>query len=188
MGAPHCSYPQKNINKPCRHHPTPWRTLLRPWLSSRPPPWRRRPQPPPSPTGTGRYGAGGYRCPSSLFGWNMVKGWFCYAVITHHWGKMHVKSLIVLMGHVWGHVWPKKKWPWSRSPLWSDMASFARAFQSKIALTREIVFTRDFSVEIAKQFFTKKSEKKDFWEEWVGLHFRGVKNNFAHSSRTIVLL
>ena len=29
-------------------HPSPWRTLLPLWPSSRPPPWRRRPRPPPT--------------------------------------------------------------------------------------------------------------------------------------------
>ena len=67
-------------------------------------------------------------------------------------GKIHVKSLIVLMGHVWRHFWPNKIWPW-----------FSRAFQTKIVLTRgnrshHILF----SVEIAKQFFIKKMRRMIF--------------------------
>ena len=39
----------------------------------------------------------------------------------------------------------------------SDMALFSRAFSREaIVLKRAIVLTRHFSVEIAKQFFTKK--------------------------------
>ena len=45
--------------------------------------------------------------------------------------------------------------------------------QEAMVFTRASVLTRNFSVEIAEQFFTKKSENEDVWEEWVGLHLRG---------------
>ena len=104
------------------------------------------------------------------FFWCLMMFWWCSKLWLHILTqKMHVKSLIVLMGHVWGHVCPKIKRQWSSSPCevtWH--CSLAHLNQTSfsweaIVLTRAIILTRDFSVEIATRFFTKKREKKEFW-------------------------
>ena len=88
---------------------------------------------------------------------------------------------------------PPKKWPWSSSPLWSDMASFSRAFQSKIVLMRgdpshESNLSHQKFLWKLQNSFTSKKWAEGFGEEWVRLDSLGVKTQLFHSSRTIVFL
>ena len=83
----------------------------------------------------------------------------------------YVKSFIVLVGHVWGHVWPPKKWPWSSPPCevtWHrSLVHFNQRYCSShmfsweaILLTSAIFLTRNFCGN-CKTVLRQKNEQKD---------------------------
>jgi hypothetical protein len=73
---------------------------------------------------------------------------------------MHVKSPIVLIGHIWGHVWPQKNDNDQTPPY--EVTWHRSLAQEAIVLTRAIVLIRNSSVEFAEQFHPKKVRRRIF--------------------------
>ena len=101
----------------------------------------------------------------------MPEFWQCMAAETSSWAcvwswAQYVKSFTVLVGHVWGHVWPPKKMTMIKLPpvKWHGIVlsciSIKDCSHERRSFSREQSFSPEISVEIAKQFYVKKMSRR----------------------------